>query len=158
MNKKLFSPLFAALLIAVSAPHAAFASGASVKIGGYDMMRLADATLSGLVAKGLLDGKEAEEVIAAAGRPDTNDPLVAAASFVAMYRRLGDLLVQKEIVERSDILRAEEVAHASGGIKAGGANPVVLAASFLDILVKKGLFSLVDAQKILDDSRASEAS
>jgi len=122
--------------------------------GGYDLEKIAAATAERLIDAGVV--KPSDKLEVAAARPSAlQDPLVRGADIVAFYDRLGALLVERKIASQQEIDVARKAASESGGVKIGGLNPVVLAASYLDLLVQKGVCTLPEAQSILDAARGN---
>lgn len=129
-------------------------SGASsVRIGGYDVAQIASSTISVLEKKQVIGSADTQGLAALIDLGKNADPLVAAQSIVMFYDKLALLLVEKKILTAAEIESARAEAAQSGGVKAGGLNPVVLAASFLDAMSKKGIITVQFAQTILDDAR-----
>lgn len=130
------------------------ASGASaVRIGGYDVAQIASSTIGALEKKQVIGSADTQGLAALIDLGKNADPLVAAQSIVMFYDKLGSLLVEKKILTAAEVESARAGAAQSGGVKAGGLNPVVLAASFLDAMSKKGIITVQFAQTILDDAR-----
>lgn len=123
------------------------------RIGGYDVARIAVATMDALKTKGVLGDADIVALSCLLGPGSATDPLVAAQSIVEFYGKLGAVLVVKKTLTTVDVESAKIPARESGGMKASGLNPVVLAASFLDALGKKGIVSIDAAQAILDGAR-----
>ena len=127
--------------------------GAGVVIGGYDVVKIAKETVSILKEKKLVP----ESSITSLGAlldVRSSDPLISGTSIVGFYSDLGKLLVEKNIASQKEIDAAKTAAAKSGGVKIGGVNPVVLAASYLDILVRKNLLTLQSAQSVLDSAKS----
>lgn len=147
---KLLTIIFSFLILL----SASIASGASsVRIGGYDVAQIASSTISVLEKKQVIEDAEAANLATLLDLERTSDPLVAAQSIVMFYDKLALLLVEKKILAAAEVESARAGAAQSGGVKAGGLNPVVLAASFLDAMSKKGVITVQFAQTILDDAR-----
>jgi len=124
-------------------------------IGGYDVQKIAQTTLKVLHEKKVLPDKqfsEFERLLPA----KQSDPLASGTSIIDLYDKLGAFLVEKAIASEEDITAAKKTAAESGGLKIGGYNPVVLSASFLNILVKGNIISLSDAQAVLDSSKIAK--
>jgi len=124
-------------------------------IGGYDVQKIAQTTLKVLHEKKVLPDKqfsEFEKLLPA----KQSDPLASGSSMIDLYAQLGAYLVEKAIASEEDIAAAKTASAESGGIKIGGYNPVILSASFLNILVTKNIISLSEAQSILDSSKISK--
>jgi len=126
------------------------AEGAS--IGGYDVAKIAASTLNVLKEKSVI-AEPVEKEFADLLSDWPADPLALGPSFADFYSRLGAVLIEKNIASQKDVDNAATAAAQSGGIKIGGVNPVVLAASYLNILVQKGIITLPAAQSILDSSK-----
>jgi hypothetical protein len=123
-------------------------------VGGYDLEKLATSTAQQLANAGVVKPSDKFEI--AAVKPSAaNDPLVRGADIVAFYDRLGVLLVKKKIASQQEIDAVKKSVSESGGMKTGGLNPVVLAASYLDLLARKGIITLHEAQSILDSAKIS---
>lgn len=144
---KLLTIIFSFLILL----SAGAASGASaVLIGGYDVARIASSTVDVLEKKQLIGREDAAGLSALLDSGSASDPLVAAQTIAMFYDKLGAFLVGKDILAAADIESAKNQASQSGGVKAGGLNPVVLAASYLDAMSKRGVVSVSGAQTILD--------
>lgn len=126
---------------------------ADTRIGGYDVSRIATSTLDVLKAKGILNDAGAAKLEVFLDSENASDPLIASQSIVEFYGKLGAILIEKKTLTAEDVESAKIQARESGGMKAGGLNPVVLAASFLDALGKKGVVTVGDAQAILDNAK-----
>ena len=126
-----------------------------VVAGGYDVARIAGATLNVLKEKKILSESSfnnLEKLLT----PDSKNPLASSSSIIDLYDKIGTYLVEKGIASQEDITAAKTAAAQSGGIKIGGYNPVILSASFLNILVKKNIISLSEAQSILDGAKIAQ--
>ena len=127
---------------------ATIASASPVLIGGYDIAKIANETITILETKGVLN--KGEIIL----EPKENtDALVVAPEFIKFYKNLGNTLIQKKILKEEDVKKVETFATESGGLKSGNQNPVVLAAGYLDILSQKGIVDIPTAQKILNNAR-----
>jgi len=121
-------------------------------IGGYNVSALATKTAALLQSKGVVDGKKAGELDKLIAR-QPEDPLAAGPGIIEFYKRLGNILISKNIAKRADIDKLKQEATQSGGVKIGGMNPVVLAASYLNFLADRGVITLKEAQNVLDTTR-----
>lgn len=142
------SALFVCLCIAV----VSFAADA--RIGGYDVRRIAISTMNALEAKKMIGDADVSALSALLDSGKVSDSLAAAQPVVKFYEKLGSLLVEKKVLVAADVESAKAVSAASGGVKAEGLNPIVLAASFLDAMSKKGIISIGEAQAILDSAKS----
>lgn len=125
---------------------------ATTIVGGYDLEKIEASTVESLTKSGIVTA--ADEIdVSSVVTTVSKDPLVRGTDIIAFYDRLGAILVKKKILSQQEITVAQNVASKSGGMKIGGLNPVVLAASYLDLLVKKQIISLSEAQNILDTSK-----
>jgi len=134
-------------------PQDLYAQG--VVAGGYNVQKIAEETLKILQEKKVLSDKslgEFEKLLPA----EQIDPLASSSSIIDLYDRLGAYLVERGIASEEDVTAAKIASAESGGIKIGGYNPVVLSASFLNILVKKDIISISKAQFILDSSKMTK--
>lgn len=129
------------------------AAQGAVVVGGYDLSRVTAQTLAALVARDLMTREEAASLEAKIAKTAGADPLVAAVPVVEAYAAMADRLVGKGAITRAEADGARKAAAAAPGLKAGGLNPVVLAASWLDLIAKKGIISLEQAQQTLDAAR-----
>lgn len=155
MKFRFFSRNHLAILIAIVISLATIPTVAQTTvIGGYDMNQVADATVDLIAARGLTTQAEATELrqSLAVGKP-SSDPLVSGVSIIALYDRIGAILVTKNIATAQEIDAVKKTAAASGGVVIGGVNPVVLAASYLNLFAQKGIITLHQAQLLLDSSR-----
>lgn len=150
MKRAIYS-IFVAMLIFCFSPEVSFAE--SPRIGGYDVSRIATSTLGVLKAKGVLNSADTAGLAVSLNSAKGSDPLVASQSIVEFYGKLGAILIEKKTLMAEDVESAKIQARESGGIKAGGLNPVVLAASFLDALIQKEIVSVDAAQTILDGAK-----
>lgn len=149
--KKLF------LIIALAVNAIVFSSHAhGITVGGYDVAKIAVATVDVMNAKKIITDAEAKDDRGRIASIRSGDPLVAAAPIVDLYEKLFARLVDKGVASKDDIAAIRKTAAAGGGLKIGGLNPVVLAASCLDILAKKGLLTPSEAQAILDSSTTGQ--
>ena len=125
-----------------------------LQVGGYDVTKIAVATIDLLQEKGIatIDEAKAFRVSLSAAQPP-DDPLVADPHIIDWYRRLGTLFVEKGVATSEEIARLHARAQQSGGLRVAGQNPLVLATSFLDLLVTKKLVTLQQAQSILDTAK-----
>lgn len=126
----------------------------SASIGGYDVAKIVSSTLNVLKEKNVISEFEQKEFAPSIVKQSA-DPLTFGPEFVDFYSDLGALLVEKKIVTQKEIDTAKASAAQTGGVKIGGLNPVVLAASYLNILVQKGIVTLPTAQSILDTSKTN---
>ena len=124
-----------------------------VVVGGYDVAAIARETVALLADRGVISADEAGAFSSAASALPSGDPLVAAGPVVDLYEKLLERLVAHGVFSAGDVERARAAASSSGGVKAGGVNPLVLAAACLDILAEKGLLSRGEAQKMLDKAK-----
>ena len=125
-----------------------------VVIGGYDVVKIAKETVNILKEKNVVPVSSAPELDSRLAL-QSSDPLVSGTSIVEFYSNLGKLLVEKNMASQKEIDTAKTAAAKSGGVKIGGINPVVLAASYLDLLVQKGIITLPTAQSILDSAKSN---
>lgn len=121
-------------------------------VGGYDLDKIAAATVEGISKAGLIDRKEAA-LLALPVESSSKDPLVRGADVIRFYERIGTVLIEKQLATQQDIETTKKMAAESGGLKIGGLNPVVLAASYLDLLTRNGVITLSEAQSILDSAK-----
>lgn len=124
-----------------------------VVVGGYDLSRVSSQTFAALAVKDLMTREEAASFEAKIAQTAGADPLVAAVPVVEAYAAISERLVEKGVVTQAEAADARSMAAASAGLKAGGVNPVVYAASLLDLIAKKGVISSRQAQQMLDASR-----
>lgn len=151
-KKTCFRPLASGILLLASVLLATEIHASGATIGGYDTAKIANETVAILEAKGVVN--KGEIIFEPKESPDA---LVVAPEFVRFYEDLGSLLIRKKIIEAEDVIKIEDLAAKSGGLKAGGLNPIVLAAGYLNILSQKGIIEISAAQKILDNARITEA-
>lgn len=145
--------IFAVALILLSS---AIASAQGPVVGGYDVAKIASATVDVLGAKKVITDAEANEYRGRIASIRPGDPLVAAAPLVELYEDLFSQLVDKGVALRDDITAVKKTAAAGGGLKVDGLNPTVLAASCLDLLARKGILPLAEAQSILESSKVTQ--
>ena len=146
------------LLLIVLAPvllASASVDAHGVVVGGYDVAQLASETIDILGEKRLFDAAEAKALEGAVAALPSGDPLLAAGPLVGLYGKLFTGLVARGVVTAQEVAAAKASATASGGVKAAGMNPLVLAASCLDLLARKGLLAAEDAQQLLDGAKVS---
>lgn len=149
-SKSRVAMLIAAVISLVTIP----AVAQTTVIGGYEMNQVADATVELIAARGLTTQAEATELRQSLTvRKPSSDPLVSGAPIVALYDRIGAILVAKNITTAQEIDAVKKTAAASGGVVIGGVNPVVLAASYLNLFAQKGIITIHQAQLLLDSSR-----
>lgn len=129
--------------------------GSGLNVGGYDVAAIAASTAGALQKKKELADVPAAELTAPAGT-EPSDALASGSAIVDFYDRLGNLLIKRGLVTAGEIENAKQAAVKSGGLKIAGYNPVILAASFLNLLVEKGMISLPEAQSILDSSKKTK--
>lgn len=142
------------LLIALVASAVALPARAEgVIIGGYDVAMVASATVELLAEKRVITAAEAKGMDAAIASLPSSDPLLSAAPAVDLYEGIFQRLADRGIASPAEIAAMKKAAAESGGVKANGMNPLLLAASCLDLLSKKSLIPLPEAQKILDTAR-----
>ena len=141
---------FAALLFAP-----AFVCAQGVVVGGYDVAKIAGETVGLLAEKGAIDAAQAKAFAREAAALPAGDALLAAGPLVALYGKLFEGLVAQGVLAANDVAGAKRAAEAAGGLKAAGMNPLVFAAACLDLLSKKGIFSLEEAQQLLDAAKLS---
>jgi len=145
--------LFIVLLLAVTGlmPKAGVCKG-SASIGGYDVAKIAASTLNFLKEKNVIS-ESGEREFSGLLSDWPADPLAIGPSLTNFYSRLGAVLIEKNIASQKEIDDATATAKQSGGVKIGGLNPVLLAASYLNLLVQKGIITLPTAQSILDSAK-----
>ncbi|MFA5811265.1 MAG: hypothetical protein WC956_02915 [bacterium] len=125
---------------------------AQTVVGGYDLEKIAAATVERLTKADVVtpaDKLDVSNVRASA----SSDPLVHGSEVIQFYARLGRILVERKAATPAEIDAVNKAAAKSGGVKIGGLNPAVLAASYLDLLVRKGMLTLQQAQAILDSAK-----
>ncbi len=122
-------------------------------IGGYDVAAIARETVAVLADRAAITGDEAVELEANAAALPSNDALLAAGPLLDIYEKIFALLVTRGVLSAGEAAEAKALAARSGGVKAGGMNPLVLAAACLDILAGKGLLSRGEAQQLLDKAK-----
>jgi len=128
-------------------------AGQGVVVGGYDVAKLAYDTISVLESGGVISKAEAGELSGALPKDQPQDTLMASPAVTGVFDRIGTVLMVKGVALASDIESFDKAASESGGLKIAGRNPVVLAASYLDLLARKGVISLQQAQAVLDSSK-----
>lgn len=153
MSKKILIALTVAFALSLLIPKGFCRDAGSA--GGYNVTRIAVATLDILKEKGILPESSFKEFSKLLPAKQT-DLLSSGSSVIDLYDRLGTFILEKGISSQDDISAAKRLAAEGGGLKIGGYNPVVLFASFLDILVQKDVVSLSEAQHILDESMIGE--
>ena len=130
----------------------AFCCGPAV-LGGYDVSKIAMATLDNLKGeKALTDEQYSDLSKMLVAEPA--DPLAWSTSYIDLYERLGALLVERGVATKENVESIYAAAREGGGAKIAGINPVVLAAGFLDLIARKGILSLPQAQSILDSAKS----
>lgn len=148
--KKLLPTIIIALFVAMAS--SAWA-GQGVVVGGYDVEKLAADTISALESGGVITKAEAGELCVALPTDQPQDTLMASPAVIGVFDRIGTVLMVKDVALASDVESFNKAAAESGGLKIAGRNPVVLAASYLDLLARKGVISLQKAQFILDTAK-----
>ena len=150
--KRLIVALAAAFFIILSASHG-MCAGRTV-IGGYDTAMIAQSTLDILQEKGFVGDRDTKGLRALL-EAEQVDPLLSNSTIIDFYDCAGRVLTERGLATSAEIAAVRDRAAKSGGVKIGGVNPVVLAASFLDLLVQKGIVSAPRAQTLLDAAKKS---
>lgn len=123
------------------------------QIGGYDVFAGANMTLDALDSKKVVSEKEYAgfKKLLVCG---AEDEMTMGPALGAFYDGVGAFLIERRVITKQEFDFVKNMAAISGGVKIGGYNPVVLLASFLDLLVKSHVLSQEAAQSILDGSKS----